>query len=137
MILDLYEKEFQSRYGFNLKELYYSYIIRILNKKMLYKNVKNIAYDIANSILNKIDKKETIKDVLYKQKEKNFFRNRIIVYSIAIKYKDIYFVFEIKDKNNMLKVKRWYLKNETEIENDKKYINIEKFINKNEEKYEK
>ncbi len=133
MSLNLDEQEFIEKYGFALNDLYYACIYDICKKSYWCCNVKELAYQIENEIYKELSEDNIESNILYKLTENIPFNIKIYTHNIAIQYKDIYFTFEIKWTGNSLSVEDWDLKSKEEIENDKKYEDIEDVLTDDEE----
>lgn len=133
MSLNLDEQEFIEKYGFSLNDLYYACIYDICRKPYWCCSVKEMAYSIENKIYQELRENNVESNILYKLTHDKFFSIQIYTHNIAIPYKDIYFTFEIGWVGNSLNVKDWDINPKEEIENDKKYENIEDVLAEEEE----
>lgn len=133
MSLNLEEREFIEKYGFNVRDLYYSCIEDIFRKIYITYSVKDLAYDISTKIFCELN--EDISDyvILYKLTNNIYWNTQIYTHNIAIKYEDFYFTFKLRWELSFLKVTDWDMKTQEEIENDNDYIDIEEAIKEEEE----
>lgn len=133
MSLNLEEREFIKKYGFSVRDLYYSCIEDILRKRYITYSVKDLAYDISTKIFCELN--EDISDyvILYKLTNNIYWNTKIYTHNIAIKYEDFYFTFKLRWELSFLKVTDWDMKTQEEIENDNDYIDIEEAIKEEEE----
>lgn len=133
MSLNLEEQEFIEKYGFAIHDLYYSCINDICRRSYWCCDVKELAYSIENKIYEELGEDYIESDILYKLTENKSLNIKRYTHNVAIPYKDIYFTFEIGGVGNSLSVKNWDLKSKDEIENDKKYEDIEDVLTEDEE----
>lgn len=133
MSLNLNEQEFIEKYGFDLNDLYYACIDDICRKSYWCCSVKEVAYSIENRIYQELKEENIESNILYKLTVDTPFNVKIYTHNIAFPYRDIYFTFEIGGIGNSLGIKDWDLKPKEEIENDKKYEEIEDVLLEEEE----
>ena len=128
---DDYEKErdFISKYGFSLQDLEISMNNWIDDSFICY-SVKELAYEVCSRIHNEINKDEVYDCyILYKL----IRLNGMYYHRIAFQYKDLYFIFDLCWRGNVLCIDDWDLISENDFEQLKGYEDIEYALEDKEE----